>query len=111
MTKTDRVLDLRRSTVSAELPAFIQEAIEQNAGIQVNIKQLYTEIDWLNNVPSEIRKYANSTKAVLLFTVTPTWVDGVPTQILTNNHDNGIITTTTLTWDNGVPTSVTKVES
>jgi len=71
----------------------------------------YTEIDWANGVPSEVRKYEDDTKAVLLFTITPTWTNGVPTQVVAVDEVNTVTTTTTITWTDGVPSSVTKVDS
>ena len=69
----------------------------------------YTEIDWLNGVPSEIRKYADDSKSLLVTTVTPTWSNGVPIEVESVNHKTGAITTTTLNWVDGVPDIVTKV--
>ena len=89
-------------------PATIQ-VIESNTKTQVNVKQNYTEITWVNGLPSLIEKYANNTKAQKLWTITPTFVDGLPTQIVAVNEDDAVTETTTLVFVNGVPITITKV--
>jgi hypothetical protein len=107
------ILDLRSSALSGggELSPTTVTIIEQNLDTQVDHKILYTEIEWLNGLPSVVRKYEDSTKTKQLFEITPTWIDGLPTQVVTNNLDDGIITTTTITWVDGVPTTINKEEA
>lgn len=96
---------------TGDIPQSVINIIEQNTGTQVNIKVLYTEVDWLNGVPTSVRKYVDNTKAVQVYLITITWLNGVPTQVVSNNMDDGIITTTNITWLNGVPVTINKVES
>lgn len=86
------------------------DIIEQNTNTQTNVKLLYTEIDWLNGLPSNIRKYEDNTKLNQVYDITITWANGLPSTISSNNMDDGINTITTFTWLNGVPTSITKTE-
>ena len=85
--------------------------IEQNTGTQVDTRVLYTEVEWLNGVPTSVRKYTDNTKAIQVYLIAITWLNGVPTQVVSNNMDDGIISTTNITWLNGVPVSIDKVVS
>lgn len=96
---------------TGELPQSIINIIEQNTGTQIDAKILYTEIDWLNGSPSQIRKYNDSSKSIQLYEIDITWLNGLPSLVVSNNLDEGIITSTTFTWVDGVPTSITKTES
>ena len=96
---------------TGDIPQSIINIIEQNTGTQVNIKVLHTEIDWSNGLPVQVRKYQDSSKLVQLYDIDITWNSGVPSQVVSNNLDDGIITTINITWLNGVPTSITKTEA
>ena len=113
MTGTDWI-DLRKPVVSggsSGLSQTVINIIEQNTGTQVNKKVLHTELEWALGVPVRVRKWTDSGKTDQVYDVQITWLDGVPTTVLTNNLDDGIITTMTIAWLDGVPVAVSKVES
>lgn len=104
-------IDLRQSSGSTgggELPQYIINYIESNTGTQVNAPVNYTEIDWLNGVPSVIRKYTDSSKSTIIYTITIEWSSGVPETITSINHDDNITTVTTIYWSNGLPIQIIK---
>lgn len=104
-------IDLRQSSGSTgggELPQYIINYIESNTGTQVNTPVNYTEIDWLNGVPSVIRKYTDSSKSTIVYTITIEWSSGVPETITSINHDDNITTVTTIYWSNGLPIQIIK---
>ena len=106
-------IDLRKPTTSSgggggELPQYIINYIESNTGTQVDSYVNYTEIDWLNGVPSIIRKYIDSSKATLVYTITVEWSGGVPNKITSVNHDDNLTTVTTIYWSNGLPIQIIK---
>ena len=68
----------------------------------------YTEITWANGLPSLIEKYENSSKLLKLFTITPVFVDGLPSTITTVDHVKLTTELTTLVFTNGELTSVVK---
>jgi len=107
------VIDLRKPTASSGggVSQSIINIIEQNTGTQYNKKVLYSEIEWNLGVPVRVQKWASSSKLDMVYDITITWFGGVPTQVLTNNLDDGIITTMNIVWNNGVPVSINKVES
>ena len=111
MIKGNDVIDLRKATEGSgtgELPQYIINIIEQNTGTQVNQLILYTEIDWISGNPEVIRKYNNSSKTLLLYTITITWLDGNPTTIVIINHDDSITTAISIYWSGGVPINISK---
>jgi hypothetical protein len=113
MIKSTNFIDIRKPTVSSGGGSVTQQTIniiEQNTGTQYNVKVMYTEIDWLNGVPVEVNKYDNSSKTNHIYNITLSWLDGVPTQIVINNLDDGIMTNVDLVWSNGVPISINKTE-
>ena len=82
--------------------------IEQNLGTQIDTPVGYTEIEWTNGVPTNVKKYVSSDKATMLYNVDITWVDGVPVTVTSANLDEGITTTTSISWDGGVPININK---
>lgn len=112
LLKGSHLIDLRKQTStgggSGELPQYITNIIEQNTGTQTNVPILYTEIDWINGVPDTIRKYTDSNKGTIVYTITIVWSGGVPNTITTINHDDNITTITTIYWSNGVPIQIIK---
>jgi len=84
--------------------------IEGNTGTQTNYPENYTAISWNpDGTPALIEKYEDDTMFRKLWTITPTFTDGLPTQVVTVNEDDNITTTTTITWVNNLPTEITKV--
>ena len=113
MIRSNNFIDLRKPTTSSGGSGVTQQTIniiEQNTGTQYNVKVLYTEIEWVNGVPDRITKYTDSTKTTMVYDIHLQWLDGVPSQILINNLDDGIMTTVDLVWSNGVPISINKTE-
>ena len=110
--KGSQLIDLRQqaggSSGTGELPQYLINIIESNTGTQVDVPIYYTEIDWLNGVPSVIRKYTDSSKTTLIYTITIEWSSGVPETITTINHDDNITTVTTIYWSNGIPIQIIK---
>jgi hypothetical protein len=98
------------SSGTGDLPQSIINIIEQNTGIQVETRIMYTEIDWINGSPSQIRKYEDSSKLNQLYEIDITWANGLPSLVATHNLDEGIITNTTFSWLDGVPILITKTE-
>ena len=112
MIKGNDVIDLRMVVDggggTGELPQYIINIIEQNTGTQVDVPIFYTEIDWLDGVPSVVRKYDSVAKNTLVYTITFTWVGGLLENVVSVNHDDNITTTTSLFWSGGVPINITK---
>ena len=85
---------------------FIGTEAEWIASLGGTVSNKYTEIDWVNGIPSVIRKYENVTKTNLLSTSTLTFTDGLPTSIV--NNTDGTIVTTSIYWSSGLPINITK---
>jgi len=82
--------------------------IEQNLGAQIDEREGHTEITWSNGLPSKIEKWTDSGKTKKLWTISPTFVGGVPIQVVRLNEDDGISETVTIEWADGVPIKVSK---
>lgn len=109
---TQNIIDLRSKSTGSGLSQTTINIIEQNTGTQVNYKQLYTELEVENSVPTKIYKYEDNTKSNLLFDITISWIDSLPSTITIVNIDDSITTTISLTnWIDGIPTQINKVES
>ena len=106
------IYDLRApsSGSGGGIPQSIINIIESNTGTQTNVRVLYTEIEWLDGVPVKVSKYTDSGKGTKVYDITIVWSGGVPTSVVSNNLDDGIITTINITWENGVPISINKTE-
>lgn len=61
------------------------------------------QIDWANGVPSSIRQYKDATLIELLETITPTFVDGLPTNFSFSSGSS-----ISLLWENGLPIDIQK---
>lgn len=68
-----------------------------------------TDIQYSGDLPLVVLKYSDATRATLLYTTNITWDNGVPTEVETLNHSNGLTATTTLEWVNGKLVSIDKV--
>lgn len=75
--------------------------IESNIGSQVNKYVNYTEVDFIEGVPSVVRKYVDNTKVDLVYTITLTFINGVLSTVQSINHDDGFISTKTFIWSGG----------
>jgi len=82
--------------------------IESNTGTQTNVRVGYTQVTWSNGLPSLIEKYKDHTKVQKLYTITPTFTNGLPTQVVIVNEDDAITETLTINFVDGLPTEVTK---
>ena len=103
-------LDFRQPTSGGDggLTQSQVNIIEQNLGTQIDVPVGYTEVEWANGVPVNIKKYVSSDKAIMVYNISIVWASGNPAQITSENLDEGITTVTTITWTDGVPTSVNK---
>jgi hypothetical protein len=86
---------------TATLSQSVINIVESNTGSQVNKYVNYTEVDFLNGVPSVVRKYVDSTKVDLVYTITLTFSAGILSTVQSINHDDGFISTKTFTWVDG----------
>lgn len=85
---------------------FVGTEAEWIASLGGTASNKYTEIDWVNGMPSVIRKYENVSKSNILSTSTLVFTDGLPTS--TVNNTDGTIVTTSIYWSNGLPINITK---
>jgi hypothetical protein len=86
---------------TATLPQSVINIVESNTGSQVNKYVNYTEVDFINGVPSIVRKYVNNTKIDLVYTITLTFSAGLLAIVQSINHDDGFTNTKTFTWIDG----------
>ena len=122
MISTPRTIDLRQSTSTggtgvdgvdgvdglsayelAQNHGFLgtEEEFVQSLGITTTIGRV--QIDWIGETPISIRKYKDVALTVLLETITPTFVDGLP-----SNFSFSSGSTINLYWANGLPIDIQK---
>lgn len=120
MISTPRTIDLRQSTITGGtgkdgidgvdgLSAYelavnhgflgTEEEFVQSLGITTTIGRV--QIDWINDIPVSIRKYKDVAQTVLLETITPTFVDGLPSNFSFSSGSN-----IALYWSNGLPIDI-----
>ena len=61
------------------------------------------QIDWIGETPVQIRKYKDIAHTILLETITPTFVDGLPSNFSFSSGAN-----IGLFWANGLPIDIQK---
>ena len=88
-------------TGTSSIPQNIVNIIEANTGTQTDALIVEVDVTYANGVPTQVLKYGDAGKTLLLYTINVTWANGVPTSVVSINHDEGITKTTTLTWYNG----------
>lgn len=103
---TENVVDLRPSSGGS---AQAIETVASNTGVQTGYLEGYTEVLWSNGFPSLIEKWEDSSKTTKLWTITPTFTNGQPTQIVKVNEVKNTTETTTLVWSGVELINVEKV--
>ena len=121
MIQSSRTIDLRQSTSTGTgkdgvdgldgLSAYqiavnygfegSEEEFVQSLGITTTIGRV--QIDWIGETPISIRKYKDVALTELLETITPTFVDGLP-----SNFSFSSGSTINLYWANGLPIDIQK---
>lgn len=96
---------------SSGISQSIINIIEANTSTQTNV--LIAEVDMIetNGLLTQVLKYGDNAKTILVYTINLVWTNGVPTSIVSINHDDNLTKTTTLTWYNGTLTNVSNVMS
>ena len=122
MIQSSRTIDLRQSTSTggtgkdgvdgvdglsayelAQNHGFLgtEEEFVESLGITTTVGRV--QIDWINDTPIAIRKYKDVALTVLLETITPTFVDGLP-----SNFSFSSGSAINLYWANGLPIDIQK---
>ncbi len=85
--------------------------IEANTGTQTDV--FIAEVVMIETLGklTQVLKYGDTAKTILVYTVNLTWAGDLPTVIQFINHDDNLTKTTTLTWYNGTLTNVSNVMS
>ena len=76
-----------------------EEEFVQSLGITTSWGKV--QIDWIGETPIAIRKYKDIAQTVLLETITPTFVDGLPSHFSFSSGSN-----IALYWSNGLPIEI-----
>lgn len=96
---------------SSGISQSIINIIEANTSTQTDVLVVETDVTYTNGVPTQVLKYGDVGKTLLVYTINVVWTNGVPTSVVSINHDDGITKTTTLTWYNGSLTNISNVMS
>jgi hypothetical protein len=75
--------------------------IEANTGTSIHDYVGHTEMEELNGLPYIVRKWEDTTKSNLLYTITMTFIDGLLSTVVAQNHVSTLTKTTTIVWVNG----------
>ena len=99
------------STGGGGLSQSIINIIEANTGTQTDVPIMETDFIETDGKLTQVLTYGDTGKTLLVYTINLVWTNGVPTSVVSINHDDNITKTTILTWYNGSLTNVSNVMS
>ena len=90
--------------------SFVSQIAELKALLKYDYDTYYTEITYdVDDNPTNIDKWTNSSKSTKLFTKTITWVNQEPTLSITVDEITGFQLTVNYTWIDGNVTEIQEV--